>query len=127
MIRALLSTYGRDATARMCGSTITICITCCRLSFEYGNIVDTWNMISCPSYIVYAEYSPVMSPIDGANKQRKQMIDIIRLVIGIKCARPAEVTFYVQSSTVFVPSFQPNPIAQKRYKLIKFLTAGFYK
>lgn len=38
-------------------------ITCCRLSLEYGNIVDTWNMISCPSYMVYAEYSPVMSPV----------------------------------------------------------------
>lgn len=36
--------------------------TCCRLSLENGNKVETWNMISWPSYIVYTDVFPVMSP-----------------------------------------------------------------
>lgn len=36
-------------------------------------------------------------------------------------------TFYVQTSAIFVPAFQPHPVAQQRYELIEFFAAGFCK
>ena len=36
--------------------------TCCLSSFENGSSVETWNMISCSSWVVNTLSSPVMFP-----------------------------------------------------------------
>lgn len=56
--------------------------TCCRLSLENGNKVETWNIISWPSYNVYTEFFPVMSPVMQMKQKIKNPFDIFCITNG---------------------------------------------
>ena len=87
---------------------ISLLITCCLSSWEKGKSVETWNIISCSSWVVCTLSTPVIFPLTSRPP-------------GKQYFRISVVTRWWSDFTTseFGPVFQLNSVAEEEQELIK--------